>query len=79
MSSSNSKQKRETHTEPLSRKKKILLTGDSLVNGISEKGLSVNRTVKIVNLPGSASEQILKKVDDIIEKKPDDLIVHADH
>ena len=39
ISSSNSKQKRETHTEPLSRKKKIVLTGDSMVNGISEKVL----------------------------------------
>ena len=41
---------RETHTEPFSRKKKIVLTGDSMVNGISEKGLSVNYKVKTVNL-----------------------------
>ena len=40
--SSNSKQKRETHTEPLSRKRKMVLTGDSMVNGISEKGLIFN-------------------------------------
>ena len=32
--SSNSKQKRETQTEPLSRKNKIALTADSIVNGI---------------------------------------------
>ena len=35
--SSNLIQKRETHTEFLSRKRKILLTGDSIVNGICEK------------------------------------------
>ena len=31
---------------------KIILTGDSMVNGISEKGLGVNQKVKIVNFPG---------------------------
>ena len=45
--SSNSKQKRETQTEPLSKKKKVILTGYSTVNGISEKGLSVNRKAKL--------------------------------
>ena len=129
--SSNSKQKRESQTEPLSRKKKIVLTGDSMVNGISEKGLGVNHhrinkgpyseffwsvfsrigteyggygvslgiqsecgkiwtritpdadtfhavhKVKIVNFPGGISEKILEKSDDIIKKKPEDLIVHV--
>ena len=74
---SDSKQKRESHTEPLSRKKKIVLTGDSMVNGVSEKGLSVNHKVKIMNFLGGTSERILEKLDDIIKEKLDDLIVHA--
>ena len=74
--SSNSKQKIETQTEPLSMKK-IVLTGDSMVNGISEKGLSVNHKVKIVNFPGGTSKKILEKLDVIIKEKPDDLIVHV--
>ena len=53
------------------------LTGDSIVNGISEKGLSVKHKVKIVNFPGGTSEKILKKLDDIIKEKPDDLINHV--
>ena len=53
------------------------MTGDSTVNGISEKGLSVNYKVKIVNFPGSTSEKILEKLDDIIKEKPEDLIFHA--
>ena len=57
--SSNSKQKRETQTEPSSKKNKIVLTGDSMVNGISEKDLSVNHKVKIVNFPGGTSKKIL--------------------
>ena len=48
-----------------------------MVNGISEKGLSVNYKVKIVNFPGSTSEKILEKLDDIIKEKPEDLIFHA--
>ena len=48
-----------------------------MVNGISEKGLSVNHKVKIVNFPGGASEKILEKLDVIIKEKPDDLIVHV--
>ena len=76
--SSNLQQKRETQTEPLSRKKKIALTGDSMVNGISEKGLSVNHKVKIVNFPCGTNEKILEKLDDIIKEKPDDLIVHVE-
>ena len=75
--SSNLQQKRETQTEPLSRKKKIALTGDSMVNGISEKGLSVNHKVKIVNFPSGTHEKILEKLDEIIKEKPDDLIVHV--
>ena len=77
ISSSNSKQKRATHTEPSSRKKKIILTGDFMVNGISEKGLSVNHKVKTVKFPGGTSEKILEKLDGTIKEKPDNLIVHA--
>ena len=53
------------------------LTGDSMVNGISEKGLSVNHKVKIVNFPGGTNEKILEKLNDIIKEKLDDLIVHV--
>ena len=44
------------------------LTGDSMVNGISEKGLSVNHKVKIVNFPCGTNEKILEKLYDIIKK-----------
>ena len=48
-----------------------------MVNGISEKVLSGNYKVKIVNLPVSTSEKILEKLDDIIKEKPKDLTFHA--
>ena len=39
-----------------------------MVNGIFEKGLSVNHKAKIVNFPGGANERKIKE-------KSDDLIV----
>ena len=67
--SSNLKQKRETQTEPSSNK--VVLTGYSMVNGISEKGLSVNHKVKPLNFPGVSNEKILEKLDDMINDHDD--------
>ena len=44
-----------------------------MVNGISEKALSVNHKVKIVNFLDGTSEKILEKLDEIIKEKPHDL------
>lgn len=66
---SNSKQKRETQSKVLSKKKKIILTGESMENCfISEEGFSVNHKVKIVNFRGGASEKILEKLDSIMNE-----------
>ena len=48
-----------------------------MVNCISEKGLSFNHKVKILDFPGGTSEKILEKLDDLIKEKPDDLIIHV--
>ena len=37
-------------------RKKVIILGDSLLNGINEKGLSKKHNVKIVNKPGATSE-----------------------
>ena len=34
------------------KKRKIIIVGDSLLNGIHEKGLSKNHSVKVNNIPG---------------------------
>ena len=49
------------------KKRKIIIVGDSLLNGINEKGLSKNHSVKVNNIPGGTS----------LKNKPDGLIVHA--
>ena len=53
------------------------MTRDSTVNCLSEKGLSVNHKVKIMNLLVGTSEKILEKLNDIIKEQPDDLIVRV--
>ena len=50
-----------------------------MVNCISEKGLSFNQKVKILNFPGGTSEKILEKLDDLIKEKPDDHVAMNDN
>ena len=45
----------------MNKEKKLKLTGDSMVNGISEEGLSINHKLKLANFLGGAIEKILKK------------------
>ena len=59
------------------KKRNIIIVGDSLLNGINEKGLSKNHSVKVNNILGGTSDVILDKLDDFLKNKPDGLIVHA--
>ena len=57
--------------------KKIDITGDSMLNGIHECGLSKQQQAKMQNFPGGTSETILDEVDTLVADKPDCIIVHA--
>ena len=57
------------------KKRKIIIIGDSLLNGINQKGLSKNYSVMVNNIPGGTNDVILDKLDDFL--KPDGLPVHA--
>ena len=46
-----------------------------MVNGISERGLSVNHKVRIVNFPDGEIEKFLQKLDDKIKEMPDNPII----
>ena len=59
------------------KKKQIIIVGDSLLNGINEKGLSKNHSVKVNIIPGGTSHVILGKLDDFLKNKSHGLIVHA--
>ena len=67
----------EKTNEPPIKKKSIILTGDSILNKISEKGLSKIHKVRVINFPGGTSEKITDQIDDLIKEKPDDLIVQV--
>ena len=47
-----------------------------MLKGISEKGLSRAHNVKVTNFPGGKSDKIVKKFDDFIKDKLDDLVIH---
>ena len=53
------------------------MTGDSMLNGVNEKGLSKSHNVKVKNYPGAASEEILDKIKDLLKFKPACLLVHV--
>ena len=56
---------------------KVVVTCDSMVNGVNDKGLSKSYNVKVKNCPGATSEDILDKIDDLLKVKPDCLLVHV--
>ena len=57
--------------------KKGVITGDSMLNGIHEKGISKNHGVKVNSFPGGTSATILWNIDQLIKSKSDCWIVHA--
>ena len=58
--------------------KKVIILGDSLLNGINEKGLSKKHSLKIVNKSGATSERLLlEELDILIKYRPESVIIHA--
>ena len=57
-------------------RKRVYVLGDSIINGIEEKGLSLNHFVKVRKDPGDNTEDMIDHVKPIIRKKPDMIIVH---
>ena len=47
--------------EKSAKKPRVIITGDSLLNGLNEKGLSKDNRVKIKNFPGVTTETILEE------------------
>ena len=62
--------KRTTCTVKSNKKIKVFVTGNSLLNGISEKGLSRNHQATVKNFPGGTSEKALEKMENIVADKP---------
>ena len=61
----------------IEQKKRLVITEDSKLNKIHEKGMSKNYRVKVNNLPAGTSATILENIDQLVKSKPDYVIVHA--
>ena len=58
-------------------KRKVIVAGDSLLNGINERALSKDFNVKVNNIPVGTSKTVLDKIEELVKCKPSSLIVHA--
>ena len=57
--------------------KNVFVVGDSMLNNISERGISKQHSVKVRNFPGATTERINEETDDILQSKLDSIIIHA--
>ena len=48
-----------------------------MLNNINGKGLSKLKKVDVLNIPGATSGDIVDKIDDVLERKLESLIVHV--
>ena len=65
----------KAHTVKINKNKKLVITGDSLLNGISEKMLSRNHQVTVKNFPGRTSRTFPGELR--VADKPERIIIHA--
>ena len=59
------------------RTKNVIIIGDSMLNNVTSRGLSKSKKVEVLNFSGATSTDIVNKMDDILEDKPQSLIVHV--
>ena len=48
-----------------------------MLNNINSRGLSKSKTFEVLNFPKAASNEILGKIDDVLNQKPESLIVYV--
>ena len=48
-----------------------------MLNNINSRGLSKSKKVEVLNFAGATSNDIVGKIDDVLNQNPESLIVHA--
>ena len=48
-----------------------------MLNNINNRGLSKTKKVNVLNITGATSTSILTKIDDVLDKKPESIIIHV--
>ena len=51
----------------IKEKKRVVITGDFMLNGIHDKGMFKNHRVKVHNFPRGTSATILENIDQLIK------------
>ena len=59
-----------------SKRKRIFLIGDSIINGINENGISSTHHISVRRCPGDRPRDLVNHVKPIVRKKPDMILVH---
>ena len=62
---------------PKDGRKNVFVIGDSMLNNISEYGISKQHSVKVRNFTGATTERINEEVYNILQSKPNLIIIHA--
>ena len=57
--------------------KDVIVISDSMLNNINSRGLSKLKKVQVLNFSGATSVAIVDKMDDILDDKPNSIIVHV--
>ena len=58
-------------------RKNVFVVGDSMSNKIRERGISKQHSVKVKNFPGTTTERINEEFNNILQSKPNLIIIHA--
>ena len=66
-----------TKAEKKAERKKIIIIGDSLLNGLEEKKMKRNHDIQIRPHPGASSLDISDHIRPVLRRNPDCIIVHA--
>ena len=56
---------------------KVVIIGNSMLNNINGCGLSKTKKVDVLKFPGATSADIVTKIDDVLDKKPESIIIHV--
>ena len=56
--------------------KNVIIIGDYMLNNVNSRGLSKSKNLEVLNLPGATRTNTVNKMDDILEDKPQSLIIH---
>ena len=55
----------------IEQKKRVVITGVSMLNEIHGKGMFKNHRIKVNNFPGGTSATILENIDQLVNSKPE--------